>query len=290
MNRYDIAIIGSGPAGISAALTAKIRGKSVIIFGKNDISEKVYKAELICNYPGVGNITGEKLVENFKDQLSLNDLKITQENVLAVYKMGDYFSIDTPQNEYESKTVLVATGIDSAVTVRGEKEFLGRGVSYCATCDGGLYRNKTIAVFCNDSKLEPEVSYLGGIAKKVYYLPAFKRNEGGVDGLEQSENIEIIKGPIDCIEGDRKVRKIILKDETSYDIDGIFFLKKTIPPAALIKGINMENGHISVNRDMSTNIEGVFAAGDCTGRPYQIAKAVGEGNIAVHSLISYLNK
>lgn len=282
MERYDIAIIGSGPAGVSAALTAKKRGKSVLLFGRKNISEKVEKSELICNYPGVGDITGKQLVADIKNQLKLHEIDITCEQISAIYQMGEYFSIDGANHEYQAKTVLLATGMDINLTVKGEEEFLGRGVSYCATCDGSLYRGKTIAVVCDSKELEEEVAYLAGLAKKVYYFPKIQET------VKQAGNVEKLESIIERIEGDRKVKRMVLKDGTSYEIDGIFFLKKSVPPTALMKGIAMEDGHVVVDRKMSTNIPGVFAAGDCTGLPYQIAKAVGEGNVAVHAMISYL--
>jgi thioredoxin reductase (NADPH) len=188
---------------------------------------------------------------------------------------------------YESKTVIVASGVDNLKEIDGETEFLGRGVSYCATCDGFLYKDKTIAVLCTSKDLEHEITYLANFAKKVYVIPLYKNPQ------ITAENAEIIvKKPI-AIEGGMKVEKIVFSRlETAelkeISVDGMFILKESVSPSALVAGIETDNGHVKIQRDCSTNLKGCFAAGDCTGRPYQYAKAVGEGNVAAHSVSAYL--
>jgi thioredoxin reductase (NADPH) len=147
-----------------------------------------------------------------------------------------------------------------------------------------LYRGKTIAVFCTTKALEHEVEYLASLAEKVYLLPLYKGVE--VDG----DNIEkIVKMP-EKIEGGLKAERLILKGGQTLEVDGIFMLKDSVSPAALVGGLAVENGHVVVDRACETNLSGLFAAGDCTGRPYQYAKAVGEGNVAAHSVVEYLAK
>ena len=146
MERYDIAIIGTGPAGVSAAITAKVRGKRLILFGAKAMSDKVEKAHSILNYPGLPNVTGAQLAQAFSNHLESMDIPITEKQVTAVYAMGDYFAIQTPEEMIESRTVILAAGVVTAKALPGENEFLGRGVSYCATCDAHFYRGKTVAV------------------------------------------------------------------------------------------------------------------------------------------------
>ena len=142
MERVDIAIVGSGPAGLSAALNAKIRNKSFIVFGNNNLSNKVTKASKINNYLGFYGVTGKDLAEKFKEHINSMDIKITEERVNNIYAMGDYFALISGENMFEATTVILATGIQYGKPIKGEEEYLGRGVGYCATCDAPLYRDK----------------------------------------------------------------------------------------------------------------------------------------------------
>ncbi len=281
----DCIIVGSGVAGISAALTLQANGKTFQIFGSPSLSDKIAKAEKIHNYPGLSDITGEEFVKALQKQLQDANIEITTEKVSGVYALKDKFSVLTQAgNAYESKTVILACGVEGVKPIEGEEEFLGRGVSYCATCDGFLYKDKTIAVVCTSKALEHEISYLANFAKKVYLVPLYKNIE-----IER-ENVLFVRKMPKKIEGERRVEKIIFPSAPSADIpaelpvDGVFMLRESLSPAVLVGGLYTEKGQVAVSRNMETNIEGCFAAGDCTGRPYQYAKAVGEGNIAAHAV------
>ncbi|MBQ7769578.1 MAG: FAD-dependent oxidoreductase [Clostridia bacterium] len=285
----DCIIIGSGVAGISAALTLKANGKSFLIFGSPDLSEKIEKAELIRNYPGLSNVTGNDFTAVLKAQLLDAEIEIKNEKVGGVYAMKDKFTVLTQdQTAYESRTVILACGVESVKQIDGEESFIGRGVSYCATCDGFLYKGKTIAVFCTSKRLEHEIGYLADIAEKVYLMPMYKDVEIALD------NVEIIRKMPQKIDGTKRVEKITFAVAPSQNIpkeiavDGVFMLRDCVSPAILVGGLQMNDGHVVVDRDMSTNLSGCFAAGDCTGRPYQYAKAVGEGNVAAHSVSKYV--
>lgn len=279
----DCIIVGSGPAGISAALTLKANGKSFILLGKKSLSAKIEKAERISNYPGLYSITGQDFCAALQDQLAREEIEVVEQKVTGVYAMKDKFFVTAEgDNTYESRTVILATGVESVKAVEGEEAFLGRGVSYCATCDGMLYKGKTIAVFCTSKGLEHEVEYLASLAAKVYLLPLYKRV------AIEAENVEkIVKMP-EKIEGGMKANRLIVKGGQALDVDGIFMLKDSVSPSALVGGLQAENGHVVVDRQARTNLAGLFAAGDCTGRPYQYAKAVGEGNVAAHAVVEYL--
>ena len=285
----DCIIIGSGVAGLSAALTLKANGKSFLIFGSPDLSEKIEKAELIRNYPGLSNVTGKAFIAALKAQLLDAEIEIKNEKVGGVYAMKDKFTVLTQdQTAYESRTVILACGVESVKQIDGEESFIGRGVSYCATCDGFLYKGKTIAVFCTSKRLEHEIGYLADIAEKVYLMPMYKDVEIARD------NVEIIRKMPQKIDGTKRVEKITFAVAPSQNIpkeiavDGVFMLRDCVSPAILVGGLQMNDGHVVVDRDMSTNLSGCFAAGDCTGRPYQYAKAVGEGNVAAHSVSKYV--
>ena len=278
----DCIIIGSGAAGISAALTLKANGKDFMLLGSRTLSEKIEKAELIRNYPGLSNVTGKAFVAALQAQLLDMKIEITEEKAIGVYVLNDKFGVATEQgNYYESKTVILACGVESVKTIDGETEFAGRGVSFCATCDGALYKGKTIAVFCTSKRLEHEIGYLANFAQKVYLIPMYKPVE------IQKENIEIVRKMPIKIDGEKRVEKLIFKDE-ELKIDGLFSLRESISPVTLINGLETENGHVLVTRNMQTNLSGLFAAGDCTGRPYQYTKAAGEGNVAAHAVSEYL--
>lgn len=282
METVDIAIIGSGPAGISAALNAKIRNKSYYLFGSMALSDKVQRSERISNYPAIPDIGGAEFNALLSKQLEQSEIKITEKRITGIYNMGKYFALLSDMEEFDAKTVILATGVETVRPISGERELLGRGVSYCATCDGNLYKGKTIAVVCDNTEMEEEVSYLSELAGNVYYLPLFK------DDKFESENLTRLFSPIVEIKGEGRVSSVLLKNGEEIKVDGIFFLKQSISPTVLLRELEAEDGHVKVNRKLETNIKGCFAAGDCTGTPYQIAKAVGEGNVAVHSAIKYL--
>jgi thioredoxin reductase (NADPH) len=281
-NRYDIAIIGSGPAGLSAAINARIRNKNIILFGYKDLSNKLVKASKINNYLGFYDITGEQLKNNFQNHIEKLDINIINERINEIYSMGDYFALMVNEKCYEAKSIIIATGIEYTKPIKGEDEFLGRGVGYCATCDAPLYRDKTVTVIGYNKEAEEEANYVSELASKLYYIPMYEGN------YNLRKEIEIIKDkPLEIL-GDNKVGKLILKSNEIYT-DGVFVLKDSISPAQLVPGLLMEEGHIKVNRSMKTNIKGCFAAGDCIGKPYQYMKAAGEGLIAALSAVTYID-
>ena len=278
---YDVAVIGTGVAGISAALTLQLHNKSILWIGRKSLSEKIRKAERIKNYPGLSAVSGSAFCAALEAQIAEAGLQITEEQATGVYAMGESFTVLTNAGSYQSRTVILATGVESAKTLSGETEYLGRGVSYCATCDGFLYKGKTIAAVSTGAEKEGEAEYLASLAEKLYYIPLYK------DCGLQGGNIEIVSDRPTSIIGNKRVEKLCFRDR-ELPIDGIFFLKNAVSPAILVGGLKTENGHVVASRDTSTNIKGCFAAGDCTGAPYQYAKAAGEGNVAAHAVVSFL--
>lgn len=279
---YDCIIIGTGPAGLSAALNLKTYKKSFVWFGSKSLSDKVRKAEKITNYPGFPELTGQELFAHFEDHIQSAGLEITEKTVTNVMSAGNYYMVLADNEIYEAKTLILAMGVMTAKLLKGEDELLGRGVSYCATCDGMFYKDKEIAVLCNDPKYEHEVEYLADLAAKVTYFPLFP------DSQVKKENVTISKDfPVE-VNGIDRVTGLTLKSGEILSVDGVFCLRNAIALSKLIPELEIENGHIVVDRAQKTNLPGCFAAGDCTGRPYQYTKAVGEGNVAAHSCISYL--
>ena len=279
---YDCIIIGTGPAGLSAALNLKTYKKSFVWFGSKSLSDKVRKAEKITNYPGFPELTGQELFAHFEDHIQSAGLEITEKTVTNVMSEGNYYMVLADNEIYEAKTLILAMGVMTAKLLKGEDELLGRGVSYCATCDGMFYKDKEIAVLCNDPKYEHEVEYLADLAAKVTYFPLFSDSQVKKEYVTISNDFPVEVNGIDRVTG------LTLKSGEILSVDGVFCLRNAIALSKLIPELEIENGHIVVDRAQKTNLPGCFAAGDCTGRPYQYTKAVGEGNVAAHSCISYL--
>ena len=283
--RYDIAIIGAGPAGISAAITAKVRNKNIVLIDKKNVSEKVTKAHEICNYPGLIDVAGADLAAAYEKQLASMQISRIYKQVSQIYAMGDYYAIQLEGDMLEATTVILATGMTVGKMLPGEAEFLGRGVSYCATCDGQFYRGKNIAVVGETTEAREEVRYLAEMAESVWYFPEYA-DEHVFDDME---HVHVCQEKATGIEGGMKANRLVTEDKT-YEVDGIFLLREHIAASQLVPGLAMENQSIAVNLQMETNLPGCFACGDVAGKPYQYIKAAGQGNVAALSAVSYLNK
>lgn len=282
MERLDIAIIGTGPAGLSAAINAKIRNKSFKIFGTKELSTKLVKAHQINNYVGFPAISGKDLKENFEKHLEQMEIEITEEKINNIYNMGDYFALLANENQYEATSVVIATGVNFSRPYKGELELLGKGVGYCATCDGALYKDKVVTLVVFNKHEEAEVNFMAELASKVYLIPMYKEE------VSVSDNVEIIKDTVLEVVGESQVEKVVLKNGEIVT-DGLFILRDSLPPSQLLDGLELDGNHVKVDRSMATNIPGVFAAGDIVGAPYQYIKGAGEGNIAGLSAVSYVD-
>ncbi|MDF2635876.1 MAG: Thioredoxin-disulfide reductase [Pelosinus sp.] len=280
---FDIAIVGGGPAGLSAALTGRIRNKSVALFEHMDFSLKLQKAHIVDNYLGVPQITGQGMMQQFLAHCMSYKPNIIKEKVVNIFPGDGIFTLLTPGETYQARTVIIATGVVATTLFRGEKEFLGRGVSYCATCDGMMYKGKDVAVISYTAEGEHEADYLSELCRNVYYLPQYKEAPAVRSG------IKLVHDKPQSIHGDVVVEKLQMSKE-ELNVHGVFIIRMSDPVENIIPGIDLDGEVIKVNRDMSTSIPGVFAAGDCTGKPWQIAKATGEGLVAVLSAITYLGK
>lgn len=278
---FDIAVVGGGPAGLSAALTGRIRNKDIALFEHLDFSQKLQKAHLVDNYPGLPQITGKGLVQQMSAHCLAHEPTLIKEKVLNIYP-GDIFTLLTPAATYEAKAVIIATGVVATVLFAGERDFLGRGVSYCATCDGMFYKDKNVAVVAYTEEGETEAKFLGELCRQVYYLPQYKTEPPAF-----RDNVRVVTAKPRAVKGDSQVEQLVT-DQGGLDVDGVFILRQSDPVENIIPGIELDGDIIKVGRDMATSIPGVFAAGDCTGKPWQIAKAVGEGLTAVLSAIGYL--
>lgn len=282
--RYDIAIIGTGPAGISAAITAKLRNKNIILFGNKDLSDKINKAHSIKNYTGLPNVTGEELATALKNHLNDLDIEITEKRVNAVYSMGEYFALQVGKEMIESKSLIIATGVTASKTLENEDEFLGRGVSYCATCDAHFCKGKDVAVIAYTKEAEEDALFLSEVCSNIKYFPLYDISN---EIFDKYGNIQIIKDKPIGFAGNMKAEKIICEN-SSYDAFSTFVVRNNISADKLVPGLKTDGTHIIVNLQMETNIKGLFACGDIAGKPYQYIKSAGQGNIAALSAVAYL--
>lgn len=272
---YDCIIIGKGPAGISGAIYISRSNLKVLVIGKDDTALK--KAHLIENYYGFENpITGEELFEIGIKQAEKQNIEIKNDEVIDIKWNDNFFTVITVNAEYEAKTILLATGKSrNSANINGLKEFEGRGIGYCAICDGFFYKNKKIAVIGSGEYALHEAEILKNISDDVTIFTNGRE-------LPQNRSIEVtnyIEGKIDAIKGKEKASKIVLEDNTEYKVDGIFIAEGTASSVDFAKklGIFLDNNNIKVDENMQTNIPGIYAAGDCTGGLLQISKAVYDG-------------
>lgn len=288
MNRYDIIIIGLGPAGVSAALTAKVRNKNILLIGKKGISEKVSKAEKILNYPGLPEVSGAEMAKRFEEQLEGMGVTALDEQVSAVYAMPGYFAVQTDKEMYESNSVILATGISTGKKLAGEEAYVGRGVSYCATCDAQFYKGLQVAVIGYGKAAEEEAEFLAEVAEEVTYVPMYKDYAEFAETAKENIKIRVEK-PV-AVEGSFKA-ETLKTDKGEIKADGIFVLRDSVPAENLVPGLEMDDSgsHAKVDLQMKTNLEGLFACGDIAGMPYQYIKAAGQGNVAALSAVKYLN-
>lgn len=280
-------IIGAGPAGLSAALNARVRNKSVAVVSRKLTSPSLEKAPWVDNYLGVERISGSELSARFVEHARTAGAELIESNITGIFNMGDSFAALGSDREFSAKAVVIATGSVQEASIPGESRLLGMGVSYCATCDGPLYKGKRVVVLGYTPHAIEEANFLAQICSEVTYVAA--RSAKAEDAPEIAEGIRVLKKRVLGIRGENKVEEVELDGET-IPADGVFVVRDSIPVERLLEGIDVADGAIVVDREMTTNVAGVFAAGDCTGRPYQVAKAVGEGLVAGLSAARYVDR
>ena len=278
---YDLIVLGSGPAGLSAALGARGRGKSVLVIGNRWQDSPLARAELVDNYLGMPGVTGAEMLERFTAQAAEAGAEFVTGRAVSLMAY-EGFMVTVGSEFYQSKALILAPGVARAAKYPGEGEYLGRGVSYCATCDGMLYRNKNVVVVGRAKDASHEANYLQSIGCRVTYVAAKRPDE-----LDAS--IPFVQGARLEVKGEQTVSALVA-DGKEIPCAGVFILRDAVAPTDLLPELETEQGAIKVDRAMATNIPGVFAAGDCTGAPLQIAKAVGEGHIAALSACEFIDK
>ena len=269
---YDVIIIGAGPAGITAGLYTQ-RGN--------------LKTLIIHNYCGFENgITGKELYFQGIKQAQNIGIDVKNEEVIKIEMIEKSFKVKTTKNEYISKTIIIAMGTKKkTLQIDGVKQFEGRGISYCAICDGFFYRNKDVAVIGNGDYAISEVNDLLPVVNKITIL-----TNGKTAPDIRSEKVEINNRTIKEIFGHEKVEKIEFDDGTDINVNGIFIAQGTADSTDIAKkiGLVLENNKIKVNENMETNIKGIYACGDCIGGILQISKAVNDGMKTGLNVIKFL--
>ena len=273
---YDCLIIGGGPAGLSAALQCKALGLSALLIGNPPEQNSLGKAEQVDNYLGLPGLAGAELMEAFQRHVVENQAaEMVVGRAMNAMAYGKSFAVNVGSEVYEGRSVILATGVSRGRKYPGEEKLLGRGVSYCAVCDGMLYRNRDIVVVGLAQDAVQEAEFLAKMGCRVTFLsPARPEDLPDTIPYIKAQKLEIL--------GEDKVTAVWAEGE-EIPCEGVFILRDTVAPASLFPGLALEGGYIKVGGDMSTNLPGVFACGDCTGLPLQIAKAVGEGQKAAHS-------
>lgn len=296
---YELIIIGTGPAGLTAGLFAGRRNLKTLIIGET-LGGQMALAHVIENYPGVESISGMELAEIMKKQAEKFGCEIKFEKVIDMELRGDKKRIKTDEGEYFAKTVILATGGQHRkLNVEGEEKFLGRGVSYCASCDGVLFKGKRVAVIGGSDSAVTSAVYLSEICKEVFLIHRrnqLRAEEANQEKLKESKVKVIWNTVVEKIEGKDKVENLILKnvetsEKTELKVDGVFIEIGMVPTTEIAKKSGVatnEKNYIITNRKQETNVPGVYAAGDVTGALPQIAASNGEGAIAATNAYFYL--
>ena len=278
---YDLIVLGCGPAGLAAAIGARGRNKSVLVIGNPWQNSPLAKAERVDNYLGLPGQTGMQMLQTFYDHAKTMGVEFAEGRAISLMAWNG-FMITVGSQYYEGKALVLAPGVVRQAKYPGEENFLGRGVSYCATCDGMLYRDKDVVVVGRSKDAPAEANYLHGIGCRVTYVSA--KEPEGLDGA-----ITTVQASKLAVKGEQTV-SALEADGKEIPCAGVFILRDAVAPTDLLPALETEGGYIKVDRRMATNVEGVFAAGDCTGLPLQVAKAVGEGHIAALSACEYLDE
>lgn len=295
----DLIIIGAGPAGVTSAIYAKRSGLDFDIYEKSCIGGNVVNAFEIENYPGVGKIVGSDLAMNFMNELTALDVNVKYDEVTSITEHEDGYEIKTQFGETnKAKKILLALGTKPRkLNIENEDKFIGKGISFCATCDGAFYKNKVVLVVGGGNSALTETMYLANIVKKAYLITRheLKGDKKEIAKIKALNNVEIIEfKSINKLLGDKNIEGVELidtntKDLSTLNIDGIFVYIGQLPPTDFLKplGILNERGFIDVDNHFETSVKGIYAIGDCINKDVrQIVTAVGDAASAIH----YINE
>lgn len=276
--KYDVVILGSGPAALSAAVAVRSRNGSALVVGNDKKTSMLARAAQVRNYLGFASQSGLQMLSTFYDHAKRMGAQFATGRITSTVQWDGY-TLSDGDKIYQGTALILAPGVIQGEKLQGEEALLGHGVSYCATCDGILYRGKTVAVVGLSAGAPQEANYLAELGCRVTYIAA-KRPESLCAEIAFQAGSKVV------ILGEQQVNGLAVDGEEQA-VDGVFVLREAVSPVDILEGLNTQGGHIQVDDAMRTNLTGVFAAGDCTGLPYQVAKAVGQGHVAGLSAMEY---
>jgi len=294
---YDLIIVGAGPAGLTAGIYAGRYLLKTLIIGKMP-GGMISEANKVCNFPSYENISGFELATKMVEQVQKLGVKIEYKCVEEIKKDG-LFNVKAGNQIYKAKKIILATGTEKkSLGISGEKKFLGKGVSYCATCDASFYKDKTVTVVGGSDAALTAALLLAEYAKKVYILyrkeKFFRGDPSWIKKVEENKKIEVLfNSELNEICGDQSVENIILNNNSELAVEGVFIEIGSVPDDILQKQLKlkMEKEYVVVDKDQRTNVKGIFAAGDMTNNPLkQVVTACGEGAIAANSVYNEIQK
>lgn len=301
MNKsFDCVVIGAGIAGCTAAIYLKRWNLNILVLEKNMPGGTINKTSIIENYPGIKNIDGTTLALNLYDQIQSLNINYKYGNVIKIEKQNDEFQIETDLEKLKTKSIIIATGRKpKTLNLENEEKLIGRGISYCATCDGPLYKDKEVYIVGGGNSALEESIYLSNICKKVTIVnrsSILKADNYLVEKVKKISNIDIMYNAKvqNLIEENNKLKSITINKEQesqNIDCDGLFIFIGFKPDIPNIEGINLDNGYIVVDTKMQTNIRNICACGDIIKKDlYQIITAAGEGAQAANTIKNNFNK
>lgn len=300
---YDVIIVGGGPAGMTAALYAKRSDKSVLILEKENFGGQIALAPKVENFPTIKSISGQALSEQLFDQIMELGVDFDLETVEKIEKNNNIFLISTNYKKYQARSVIIATGASHRhIGINNEDKWLGKGLSYCAVCDGAFYKGEEVAVIGDGNSALQYALELSGYCPKVYVCTLFNKFFGDqvlVNRLNERKNIEIIHNiSLQDIIGTDEIEKLnfintLTKEEYTLKVKGVFIAIGQVPNNEIIKNlVNIDkDGYVQCDETLKTETEGLFVAGDCrTKKVRQVTTAISDGAIAALCAISYLNQ
>ena len=300
---YDIIIVGAGPAGMTAAIYASQARKKILILEKSVYGGQIVSADKVKNYPGFEEISGYEYATKLYEQVKKYNPDFKFEEVIEIKNSDTFKEVITNKNSYKGKSVIIATGSKNRkLGLPNEDKLIGKGVSYCSTCDGMFFKDKIVAITGGGHNAIDDALYLSDIASKVYVIyrqKDFKIDSLNLEKLKEKDNVEfILNSNITELKGNEKLESIVVKDndtsiENKIDIDGVFIAIGHIPVSSMCKNLVKTNeiGYIIADENCNTNIDGIFAAGDIRIKPVrQLTTACSDGTVAALNASKYLNK
>lgn len=300
---YDVVIIGGGPAGLTAALYALRAEKSVLVLEKSGLGGQIALSGKVENFPGVAQMSGVEFADTLSQQVEALGGQIEYEAVLKI-KDGVLKTVVTDFGEYTARSVIIATGVKNRrLGAKGEEKFIGRGISFCAVCDGAFYKDKTVAVIGGGNTAVEDAEYLADIAKKVYLIhrrEEFRAEERLVKSLAERKNVQFILnstvqefcGDLVTITG-LNLLNTKTDEVTHIAVDGAFVAIGQTPQNEIFSGLIAidDSGFIIAGEDCVTNRKGIFVAGDCRNKTVrQLTTAVGDGSVAALAACAFVSK